>query len=536
MDNGQNNLLQSSVAACDLDEEAAGCPVKERCWEQREALPGEPRCVICGRYGEYICDETDDDICSTECKKSLLGRIAKSQKPPSNISHPVKLRATDECFYIRDNDRSLPTDQNVEFMRKKIGISVKGESVPAPVMSFSNCNFPRRLEQNLETAGYEIPTPVQMQAIPAALAKRNLLVSADTGSGKTASFLLPIVSHCSRIRGERTTDLKKPLAMVLAPTRELCVQVEEQAKVLGKGLPFKTALVVGGDALAGQVYRIQKGVELIVGTPGRLIDLLTKNDVELDEVSVLVLDEVDCMLQRGFRDQVMQIFLALSHPQILMFSATISQDVEKMASSLAKNLLRVSSGKSSKPTESVKQVVIWVESKRKKQKLFEILKSKQHFRPPVVVFVSSRLGADLLSEAITAATGLNAASIHGEKEMAVRRESLRQFLTGEISVIVSTGILGRGVDLLKVRQVVIFDMPNTMEEYVHQVGRASRMGEEGTAIAFVNEDDKKLFRVLVENLRSAGAAIPRELANSHYSVGTYPVGGQEKRRKYVHTT
>ncbi|KAJ6805670.1 DEAD-box ATP-dependent RNA helicase 41 [Iris pallida] len=320
--------------------------------------------------------------------------------------------------------------------------------------------------------------------------------------------------------------------MVLAPTRELCVQVEDEAKVLGKGLPFKTALVVGGDAIAGQVYRIQRGVELIVATPGRLIDLLTKYDVELDEICVLVLDEVDCMLQRGFRDQVMQIFRALSHSQLLMFSATISQEVEKMASSMVKNMIYVSTGKPSKPNVSVKQVVIWVESKQKKQKLFEIFKSKQHFTPPVVVFVASRLGADLLSEAITNATGLKALSIHGEKKMKERRESLRQFLTGEVPVVVSTGVLGRGVDLLKVRQVIIFDMPNSMQEYVHQVGRASRMGEKGTSIVFVNGEDHKLFREFVQNLKSAGAAVPRELANSHYSLSINPAGGRHKRRKH----
>ncbi|KAJ6847830.1 DEAD-box ATP-dependent RNA helicase 41 [Iris pallida] len=530
------SLTAAAAAVTDPNDYGAEeCPVKEKCQDQREALPGEPCCVICGRYGEYICDETDDDICSIECKKALLAKTAKAQKQAENVSEPVKLPANDECFYVRDDGRSgsqYLTDIQIETLRNKIEIHVKGDSVPAPILCFSSCNLPQKLEVNLESAGYEIPTPVQMQTIPCAMANRNLLVSADTGSGKTAAFLVPVVSRCAYLRMQNHSDQKKPLAMVLAPTRELCVQVEEEAKVLGKGLPFKTALVVGGDAIAGQVYRIQKGVELIVATPGRLIDLLTKYDVELDEIYVLVLDEVDCMLQRGFRDQVMQIFRALSHSQLLMFSATISQEVEKMASSMVKNMIYVSAGKPSKPNDSVKQVVIWVESKQKKQKLFEILKSKQHFTPPVVVFVASRLGADLLSEAITNATGLKALSIHGEKKMKERRACLRLFLTGEVPVVVSTGVLGRGVDLLKVRQVIIFDMPNSMQEYVHQVGRASRMGEKGTAIVFVNGEDHKLFRELVQNLKSAGAAVPRELANSHYSLSMNPTEGRQKRRKH----
>ncbi|KAF8394455.1 hypothetical protein HHK36_020663 [Tetracentron sinense] len=530
----KDNLCESSFGVTN-DDEATANPVKERCWDQRESLQGEPQCAICGRYGEYICDETDDDICSLECKRTLLGRLANSQKPVS-LPPPVRLPITDECFYVRDGDdksqsRSLTSNQ-IESLRRKIEIQVKGGDVPPPVLSFSSCNLPQKLLQNLEAAGYDIPTPVQMQAIPAALTGKNLLVSADTGSGKTASFLVPVVSHCTNFRFEHPSNKKKPLAMVLAPTREICVQVEEQAKLLGRGLPFKTALVVGGDAMAGQIYRIRQGVELIIGTPGRLIDLLIKHDVGLDEVAVLVLDEVDCMLQRGFRDQVMQIFQALFQPQVLMYSATIPPEVEKMASSMAKDLVLVSAGKPNRPNESVKQVVIWVESKQKKQKLFDILMSKQHFMPPVVVFVGSRLGADLLSEAITVTTGIRALSIHGEKPMKERRETMRLFLVGEVSVIVATGVLGRGVDLLGVRQVIVFDMPNSIKEYVHQIGRASRLGEEGTAIVFVNEENKNLFQELVGALRLSGAAVPRELANSRYTMGPYSASKGQKKRKH----
>lgn len=510
--------------------------VKERCWEQREASPGEPKCVICGRYGEYICDETDDDVCSLECKHTLLSKLTKNKKPEI-VPPPVRLPVTDECFYVRDgvDDKSrtqrLTSDQ-VSLLRSKIEIQVKGDSIPPPFLAFSSGNLPEKLLQNLEAAGYEVPTPVQMQAIPAALTGKNLLVSADTGSGKTASFLVPVVSHCNTYRSRNSSKMKKPIAMVLAPTRELCVQVEEQAKLLGKGFPFKTALVVGGDPMAGQIYRIQQGVELIVGTPGRLIDILTKHDIELDEVSILVLDEVDCMLQRGFRDQVIQIFQALSQPQVLMYSATISQEVEKMATSLAKDLVLISVGKPNMPTDSVKQVIIWVDSKKKKQKLFEILMSHQHFKPPAVVFVSSRIGADLLSEAITVTTGLHALSIHGDKPMKERRETLRQFLLGEVSVIVATGVLGRGVDLMKVRQVIIFDMPNSIKEYIHQIGRASRLGEEGVAIALINEENRNLFPELIDILKSSRAAIPRELSNTRYTAASYPVWKKQNKRKH----
>ncbi|XP_058198216.1 DEAD-box ATP-dependent RNA helicase 41 isoform X1 [Rhododendron vialii] len=529
-----NQCESSTVAENGNEAPDAVADVKKRCWDQREALPGEPHCVICWRYGEYICDETDDDICSLECKQTLLCRVARSQAPVG-LPPPTRLPTTDECFYVRENDekfnsQSLTNDQT-ELLRRKLKVNVRGDLVPAPVLSFNSCNLPQKLLDNIEAAGYEMPTPVQMQAIPAALVGKSLLVSADTGSGKTASFLVPVIASCSNLNHEKFSNQKKPLSIVLTPTRELCIQVEEQAKLLAKGLPFKTALVVGGDPMAGQLHRINQGVGVIIATPGRLIDLLTKHDIELDNVSVLVLDEVDLMLQRGFHEQVFQIFQALSQPQVLMYSATISKEVEKMACSMVKGITVVSVGKPNKPNGAVKQMPIWVESKKKKQKLFDILLSKQHFMPPVVIFVGSRLGADLLSEAVAVTTGIKALSIHGEKPMKERREILRSFLVGEVPVLVATGVLGRGIDLLGVRQVIVFDMPISIKEYVHQIGRASRLGEEGTAIVFVNEENKKIFPELVDILKSSGAPIPREL-NSRYTKTTFPLGKGQKKRKH----
>ncbi|CAH1420201.1 unnamed protein product [Lactuca virosa] len=469
-------IVQDSV---ETSVSPAADDVKKYSAQQREALPGEPLCIECGRYGEYICDETDDDICSLECKQKLLLKIKEPKLPTSLTLPPIRLPTSDECFYVKDGNEK----------------------------------------------GYEIPTPVQMQAIPAALKGQSLLVSAETGSGKTASYLIPTISFCANFRKEE----KKPLVMVLTPTRELSIQVEEQGKILGKGLPFKTALVVGGDAMPKQIHRIQGGVEMIVGTPGRLIDLLTKYDIELDSVSILVIDEVDCMLQRGFREQVMQIYRALSQPQVLLYSATVPVEVEKMGRSLAKEMNVITVGKLNKPNQAVKQVAIWVESKRKKQKLFDIFASSQHFKPPVIVFVGSRLGADLLSEGISVTTGLKALAIHGEKSMKERREILNSFLLGEVEVIVATGILGRGIDLLHVRQVIVFDMPNSIKEYVHQIGRASRMGVEGNSIVFVNEENKKLFPELIGILKASGAVIPREISNSRYLAMAAPKDNRKRK-------
>jgi ATP-dependent RNA helicase DDX59 len=309
--------------------------------------------------------------------------------------------------------------------------------------------------------------------------------------------------------------------------------------VFGKGLPFKTALVVGGDALPQQVYRLKQGVELIVGTPGRLVDLLTKHPIDLGDVCILVLDEVDTMLERGFREEVTQIVQALSGPQLMLFSATIPASIEKLASSLLRRGVEVSVGGSGPPgcdsiaaCGAVKQTVIWVESNKKKAKLFDILKSAVHYRPPMVVFVGSRVGADMLAEAIYHTTGIRADAFHGKKEMAERRRVLSSFLMGELPIVVATGVLGRGLDLVKVKQVVVFDMPESLEEYVHQIGRASRLGMPGSAIVFINDESKGLLRSFVGLLRSSGALIPKELSNSPYVHSSFAAAyHHQKRRK-----
>jgi ATP-dependent RNA helicase DDX59 len=256
-----------------------------------------------------------------ECKSILLAKRCP-QGVHSAVVQNSKLKENsgcvqvpeiihhDECILVKEKDAKLPEWERDDLIEKwpqtqvdalldRLQISIKGEDPPRPILEFADCKFVPKIQENLEKEGYDLPTPVQMQAIPAALEGRDIMVSAETGSGKTAAFLFPIIMRCCMIRIWGLSEQQRPLAMVLAPTRELSAQVEEQAKAIAKGLPFKTALVVGGDAMPRQLYRIKQGVELIIGTPGRLIDLLSKHNVILQVcICWSILAGIDSLMER----------------------------------------------------------------------------------------------------------------------------------------------------------------------------------------------------------------------------------------------
>ncbi|KAM9612651.1 putative ATP-dependent RNA helicase DDX59 isoform 2-T4 [Trichechus inunguis] len=411
----------------DLSEE----PVKSFSKTQRWAEPGEPVCVICGRYGEYICDKTEEDVCSLECKAKHLQVKEKEEK--GKLSSPQKADSESEslfsAFYIYKEHPfilNLQEDQ-IEHLKQQLGIVVQGQEVTRPIIEFEHCGFPEALNHNLKKSGYEVPTPIQMQMIPVGLLGRDILASADTGSGKTAAFLLPVIIRA--LLEDRT-----PSALILTPTRELAIQIERQAKELMSGLPrMKTVLLVGGLPLPPQLYRLRQRVKVIIATPGRLLDIIKQSAVELCNIKIVVVDE-----------------------------------------------------------------------------------DKKLFKPPVLVFVDCRLGADLLSEAVQKITGLKSISVHSEKSQIERKNILKGLLEGDYEVVVSTGVLGRGLDLINVKLVVNFDMPSSMDEYVHQVGRVGRLGQRGTAITFINNNSKRLFWDITKRVKPTGTILPPQLLNSPY--------------------
>ncbi|XP_029338663.1 probable ATP-dependent RNA helicase DDX59 isoform X2 [Mus caroli] len=461
-------------------------PVKSFSKTQRWPEPGEPVCVVCGRYGEYICDKTDEDVCSLECKAKHLLQVKEGEgslRPSSPQRAAAEPESPLDAFYVYKEHPFIVTlkEDQIETLKQQLGISVQGQDVARPIIDFEHCGFPETLNQNLKKSGYEVPTPIQMQMIPVGLLGRDILASADTGSGKTAAFLLPVIIRAF-------SEDKTPSALILTPTRELAIQIERQAKELMSGLPrMKTVLLVGGLPLPPQLYRLRQHVK------------------------------ADTMLKMGFQQQVLDV---LEHTpgdcQTILVSATIPDSIEQLTDQLLQNPVRIITGDKNLPCASVRQIILWVEDPAKKKKLFEILNDQKLFKPPVLVFVDCKLGADLLSEAVQKITGLNSTSIHSEKSQVERRDILKGLLEGDYEVVVSTGVLGRGLDLVNVKLVVNFDMPSSMDEYVHQVGRVGRLGQNGTAITFINNNSKRLFWDVAKRVKPTGSILPPQLLNSPY--------------------
>ncbi|XP_007233278.3 probable ATP-dependent RNA helicase DDX59 isoform X1 [Astyanax mexicanus] len=509
------------------EEEQEEEPVKSFKKSQRWPEPGEPVCVMCGRYGEYICDSTDNDVCSLECKASHLAKMCKGlgekvfsktkQEGTSLFSPTTDTEQTGShelgYFYREDSFIAELTEEQVERVKKELAINTNGQEVSRPIIEFEHCHFPEALSTNLKKAGYEAPTPVQMQMLPVGLAGRDVITTADTGSGKTIAFLLPVVLHSLQTGADKSCG---PASIILTPTRELAIQIERQAKELIMGLPnMRTALLVGGMPLPPQLHRLKQHIKIVIATPGRIIEILKQNAVRLDDVKTVVVDEVDTMLKMGFQQQVLEILEQVPDDhQTLLTSATIPVGTDQLASRLTQDPVRISIGQKNQPCANVRQIVVWVEEPSKKKKLFEILNDQKLYQPPVVVFVDCKLGADLLCEAVQKVMGLNAVAIHSDKKQWERNRILKGLLEGQFEVVVSTGVLGRGLDLVNVKLVVNFDMPANMDEYVHQIGRAGRLGHRGTAITFMNNNNKRLFLDIVNRVKPTGSQLPPQLLNS----------------------
>ncbi|MBD8532286.1 MULTISPECIES: DEAD/DEAH box helicase [unclassified Massilia] len=351
-------------------------------------------------------------------------------------------------------------------------------------MSFSSLGLIDQITRTLDTLAYSTPTPVQEQAIPAVLAGRDVMAAAQTGTGKTAGFALPLLQRLA-MKGQVSSNAAR--ALVLVPTRELAEQVHDSFKVYGAGLPLRTMVAYGGVSINPQMMALRKGVDVLVATPGRLLDLQRQNALKLNEVAMLVLDEADRMLDLGFSRELDAILAALPKKrQTLLFSATFSDPIRALANRLMRDPVRIETAPRNTTVKAIEQWVVTVDKKRKSELFLHLL--KKHGWDQVLAFVKTRRGVDELV-ALLAAKRIDADSIHGDKPQPARLRALERFKAGEVRILVATDVAARGLDIDDLPVVVNFDLPIVAEDYVHRTGRTGRAGASGEAVSLVCADE-----------------------------------------------
>jgi ATP-dependent RNA helicase RhlE len=351
---------------------------------------------------------------------------------------------------------------------------------------FERLGLPAGLIARLAEQGISEPTPIQARAIPVALEGRDVMGLAQTGTGKTNAFGLPLVAQLMAARDGRP-EAKMVRSLILAPTRELAKQIQDQLLLLVKGSPIKVALVVGGASLSAQAQRLARGTDILVATPGRLMDLLERRALRLDQTGFLVLDEADQMLDLGFIHTLRKIASIIPKDrQTMLFSATMPKQMEEIAASYLVNPQRIQVNPPGKAADKITQEVHYIAKAAKFDLLVELL--DKHRNELALVFGRTKHGMEKLSKQL-AAKGFAVASIHGNKTQGQRQRALDAFKTGAVKVLVATDVAARGLDIPDVKHVYNFELPNVPENYVHRIGRTARAGREGCAIAFCSPDE-----------------------------------------------
>jgi len=357
-------------------------------------------------------------------------------------------------------------------------------------MLFKDLGLSAELLRAVEKQGYNEATPVQEQAIPLVLAGKDLLAGAQTGTGKTAGFTLPVLQQLQNknIEGHK----RHPRVLVLTPTRELAAQVHESVRDYGQYLPFRSAVIFGGVSINPQKQKLIRGVDIVVATPGRLLDHVQQRSIDLSKVEILILDEADRMLDMGFIRDIRKILNVIpKQRQTLLFSATFSREIKALASEFLHQPSEIQVTPENTAVELVSQIIYPVDKKRKRELLSQ--KIGEENWQQVLVFTRTKHGANKLAEQLDK-DGITSAAIHGNKSQGARTKALANFKAGDVRVLVATDIAARGIDIDKLPHVVNFELPNIPEDYVHRIGRTARAGQAGHAVSLVCVDELKLLR------------------------------------------
>lgn len=422
-----------------------------------------------------------------------------------------------------------------------IPVETSGENVPPPVNTFAEIDLGEALNQNIQRCKYVKPTPVQRYAIPISLSGRDLMACAQTGSGKTAAFCFPIISgimrgqqHSQRPRVARTAF---PLALILSPTRELSCQIHDEAKKFSYQTGVRVVVAYGGAPINQQLRELERGVDILVATPGRLVDLLERARVSLQMVRYLALDEADRMLDMGFEPQIRKIVEQMDMPppgmrQTLLFSATFPKEIQRLASDFLSSYVFLAVGRVGSSTDLIAQRVEYVLESDKRSHLMDLLHAQRETgmngkQGLTLVFVETKKGADALEHCLCL-NGFPAASIHGDRTQQERELALRSFKTGNTPILVATDVAARGLDIPRVAHVVNFDLPNDIDDYVHRIGRTGRAGKMGLATAFFNESNLSMAKPLADLMQEANQEVPAWL--TRYAARAIYNGGNRNRR------
>ncbi|XP_019158025.1 PREDICTED: DEAD-box ATP-dependent RNA helicase 52C-like [Ipomoea nil] len=425
-----------------------------------------------------------------------------------------------------------------------VPVETSGKDIPEAVRSFSELDFCEALTQNINRCKYVKPTPIQRYAIPVAMNGRDLMACAQTGSGKTAAFCFPIINGIlserpkgAGRRGFRNSKAASPLALILAPTRELSCQIHEEAKKFSYETGLKIVVAYGGAPIILQLRNLEKGVDILVATPGRLVDMMEKSRVSLREIKYLALDEADRMLDMGFERQVRRIVQYSEMPppgkrQTMLFSATFPAQIQSLASEFLSNHVFLSAGKVGSSTDLIVQKVELVHESDKRDILMNLLHDQTangtQGKSLTLVFVETKRGADALEHWLLG-NGFQAVAIHGDKEQMERERALRSFKTGRAPILVATDVASRGLDIPHVSHVINFDLPRSIDYYVHRIGRTGRAGKSGLATAFFSSKNTPLAKDLVELMQGANQEIPTWL--NEYAEKSY-CGNGERVKKF----
>jgi ATP-dependent RNA helicase RhlE len=364
-------------------------------------------------------------------------------------------------------------------------------------MEFKELGIIQPILETLEKKGYKKPTPIQEKTIPTTLQNKDIIGIAQTGTGKTAAFTIPILQQLCNNKGN---NKGKPRALILAPTRELAAQIAQNTKIYGTKLQLRQTVVYGGVGITPQIKELQKGTEILIATPGRLIDLQQQKKVDLNNIEYLVLDEADRMLDMGFLKDVNKIISSLPQKkQSLFFSATMSKGIEELTKKFLKKPTKIEIETESPAVERIEQLLFYIDQEDKRELLLDLI--KQEDIKTMIIFVNAKYKADKIARLLQK-NGIRADAIHGNKGQHQRTRTLKNFKQGKTKALIATDIAARGIDIDNISHVINFDLPNEIENYVHRIGRTARAGKEGIAYSFCASEDKNFLHQIEKLIKN----------------------------------